>query len=50
MKRRELIRTPAMVASGTLLDLMQEAGMHYITFTTNHHDGFCLWDTKQTVF
>jgi alpha-L-fucosidase len=32
------------------LDLMQEAGMKYITFTTKHHDGFCLWDTKQTSF
>ncbi|MGH2565541.1 MAG: alpha-L-fucosidase, partial [Ginsengibacter sp.] len=28
--------------------LMQEAGMEYITFTTKHHDGFCMWDTKQT--
>lgn len=32
------------------LDLMQEAGMEYITITTKHHDGFCLWDTKQTRF
>ena len=32
------------------LDLMQEAGMEYICFTTKHHDGFCLWDTKQTSF
>lgn len=32
------------------LDLMQEAGMKYITITTKHHDGFCLWDTKQTQF
>jgi alpha-L-fucosidase len=32
------------------LDLMQEAGMKYITFTTKHHDGFCMWDTKQTKF
>jgi alpha-L-fucosidase len=32
------------------LDLMQEAGMKYITLTTKHHDGFCLWDTKQTAF
>lgn len=32
------------------LDLMQEAGMKYLTFTTKHHDGFCLWDTKQTDF
>jgi len=32
------------------LDLMQEAGMEYICITTKHHDGFCLWDTKQTSF
>ncbi len=32
------------------LDLMEESGMKYITLTTKHHDGFCLWDTKQTAF
>jgi alpha-L-fucosidase len=32
------------------LDLMEEAGMKYITLTTKHHDGFCLWDSKQTKF
>ena len=30
------------------LDLMEKAGMEYICFTTKHHDGFCLWDTKYT--
>ena len=24
------------------------AGMKYICFTTKHHDGFCMWDTKET--
>jgi len=24
------------------------AGMKYAVFTTKHHDGFCLWDTKET--
>ena len=24
------------------------AGMKYVVFTTKHHDGFCMWDTKQT--
>jgi alpha-L-fucosidase len=32
------------------LDLLQEAGMKYICLTTKHHDGFCLWDTKETAF
>ncbi|HEY3329123.1 MAG TPA: alpha-L-fucosidase [Capsulimonadaceae bacterium] len=32
------------------LDLMAEAGMEYICLTTKHHDGFCLWDTKQTAY
>jgi alpha-L-fucosidase len=32
------------------LDLMAEVGMKYICITTKHHDGFCLWDTRQTSF
>ncbi len=32
------------------LNLAQEAGMEYLVFTAKHHDGFCLWDTKQTDF
>ena len=32
------------------LDLMEEAGMQYVTITTKHHDGFCLWDSRQTAF
>lgn len=30
------------------LELMKEAGMEYLCFTTKHHDGFCMWDTKYT--
>jgi len=25
-----------------------EAGMKYVVFTTKHHDGFCMFDTRQT--
>lgn len=32
------------------LDLAQEAGMEYLVFTTKHHDGYCMWDSKQTDF
>ncbi len=28
----------------------KKAGMKYFVFTTKHHDGFCLWDTKTTDF
>ena len=26
----------------------KEAGMKYLVFTTKHHDGFCMFDTKET--
>jgi alpha-L-fucosidase len=32
------------------LDLAHEAGMEYVCFTTKHHDGFCLWNTRQTAY
>lgn len=30
--------------------IARDAGMKYIVLTTKHHDGFCLWDTRQTDF
>ncbi|MBO9564540.1 MAG: alpha-L-fucosidase [Niastella sp.] len=30
--------------------LARLAGMKYIMFTTKHHSGFCMWDTKTTDF
>lgn len=29
-------------------DLAKDNGFKYLIFTTKHHDGFCLWDTKET--
>ncbi len=28
----------------------REAGMKYMIFTTKHHDGFCMWDSRETDF
>ena len=29
-------------------DAAKAAGMRYMVFTTKHHDGFCMFDTRQT--
>ena len=31
-------------------DAARDAGMTYVTFTTKHHDGFCMWDTATTQY
>lgn len=31
-------------------DIMQDAGMKYLVFTTKHHDGFCLFDSRYSDF
>jgi alpha-L-fucosidase len=28
------------------MEIMQQAGMKYFSFTSKHHEGFCLWPTK----
>ena len=30
--------------------VMKDAGMRYMIFTTKHHDGFCMYDSKYTDF
>jgi len=30
--------------------MAKDAGMKYIVITSKHHDGFCMFDTKQTAF
>lgn len=29
-------------------ELASESGFKYLLFTTKHHDGFCMWDTRTT--
>jgi alpha-L-fucosidase len=33
-----------------ITDLILEAGMRYVTLTTRHHDGFCLFDSQYSKF
>ncbi len=30
------------------MDLFRRSGIKFFTFTTKHHDGFCMWPTKTT--
>ena len=32
------------------IDVAESAGAEYIVFTAKHHDGFCMWDTRETDF
>jgi len=41
---------PADFDADEIVRLAKDAGMEYICFTTKHHDGFCMWDTKTTDF
>lgn len=33
---------------GSWADLAKDAGMKYVVFTTKHHDGFCMFDSRYT--
>ncbi len=41
---------PSAFDADLITDLALEAGMGYITFTTCHHEGFCLWDSQVEPF
>ena len=45
-----LIKTfnPVDFNPGKWAETAKAAGMKYVVFTTKHHDGFCMFDTKQT--
>jgi alpha-L-fucosidase len=32
------------------VEAAKDAGMRYVVFTTKHHDGFCMFDTRQTEY
>ena len=41
---------PTKFAPEAWAKLAKEAGMKYVVFTTKHHDGFCMYDTKETTY
>ncbi len=41
---------PKDFAPEEIATLAKLAGMKYIVFTTKHHSGFCMWDTRTTGF
>lgn len=49
-KYQDLIKTfnPVKFDPEKWADAAKDAGMRYVVFTTKHHDGFCMFDTKTT--
>ncbi len=47
-QKRQARFCPSRFSAQEWLDVLQEAGMEYLCFTTKHHDGFCMWDTQTT--
>ncbi|MHA6484934.1 alpha-L-fucosidase [Paenibacillus sp. strain BS8-2] len=39
---------PAQFDARLMANIAKKAGMKYACFTTRHHDGYCMWDTKFT--
>ena len=38
---------PASFDAEAIVNIAKSAGMKYLVFTTKHHDGFCMYDTKE---
>ena len=41
---------PAWFSAREWVQLFQEAGAQYVTFTSRHHDGFSMWETKASPY
>lgn len=41
---------PTQFNADAWVKMAKDAGMKYITITSKHHDGFCLWDSKVTKY
>ncbi len=41
---------PAKLDCDQWVRVARDAGFRYVLLTTKHHDGFCLWDSKFTVY
>ena len=39
---------PVLFDSKQWVQLIKDSGFRYVTFVSKHHDGFAMWDTKQT--
>lgn len=51
IKKYEALQTtfnPTKFDPSKWADAAKEAGMKYLVFTTKHHDGFCMFDTRYT--